>query len=172
MKWWIQSVLLVGCCTGELTSSSFHFQQNKTPRALTISPEVRSWVKREVGLGSRSLAHSYPVPNKPHGFCGRKAPRKKKTTISASCQTLAESQTMQLSWSQFGTPKQAVRHCLDNMRFSFCFQPVELTQHPFEPVFCPVITLRTWVDELTDVIDLSCRFPVRNTLHAFWLSPW
>ena len=35
-------------------------------------------VNREVGVGSHSLSHSYPVPDKPCGFCGLKAPRTKK----------------------------------------------------------------------------------------------
>ena len=41
--------------------------------------ELRSCVNGELGLGSHSLSHSSPVPNKPYGFCGRKAPCKKKT---------------------------------------------------------------------------------------------
>ena len=36
--------------------------------------ELGSCVNREVGLGSHSLSHSSPVPNKPYSFCGRKAP--------------------------------------------------------------------------------------------------
>ena len=36
--------------------------------------ELRSCVDREVGLGSYSLSRSSPVPDKPYGFCGRKAP--------------------------------------------------------------------------------------------------
>ena len=37
-------------------------------------------MNREVGLGSLvpSLSHSSPVPSKPYGFCGLKAPQKKK----------------------------------------------------------------------------------------------
>ena len=35
-------------------------------------------MNREVGVGSHSLSHSYPVPDKPYGFCGLKAPRTKK----------------------------------------------------------------------------------------------
>ena len=35
-------------------------------------------MNREVGLGSHALSQPSPVPNKPHGFCGCKAPRKKK----------------------------------------------------------------------------------------------
>ena len=37
-------------------------------------------MNREVGLGSHCLFHSFPVPNKPYGFCGRsyKTPRKKR----------------------------------------------------------------------------------------------
>ena len=38
-------------------------------------------MNREVGPGSHSLYHSSPVPNKPYGFCGRKAPRKEKGHI-------------------------------------------------------------------------------------------
>ena len=30
-------------------------------------------------LGFNSLFQSFPVPNKPYGFCGREAPRKKRT---------------------------------------------------------------------------------------------
>ena len=41
-------------------------------------PEFRSCVNWEVGLGSHSLSLSSPVPKKPYGFCGRKAPWKKK----------------------------------------------------------------------------------------------
>ena len=40
--------------------------------------ELRSCVNKEVGPGPHSLSRSSPVPNKPYGFCGRKAPRKKK----------------------------------------------------------------------------------------------
>ena len=43
----------------------------KEPKTTT---ELRGCVNREVGLGSHSLSHSSPVPNKPCGFCGRKAP--------------------------------------------------------------------------------------------------
>ena len=32
-------------------------------------------VNRVVGLVSHSLSHSFPVPNKPYGFCGREARR-------------------------------------------------------------------------------------------------
>ena len=32
----------------------------------------------ELGLGSHSISHSFPVPNKPYGFHGRKAPTKRK----------------------------------------------------------------------------------------------
>ena len=39
-----------------------------------IFSELRSCVNSEVGLGSHFLSHSSPVPNKPHGFCGRKQP--------------------------------------------------------------------------------------------------
>ena len=39
--------------------------------------KLRSCVNREVGLGSHSLSHSSPVPNKPYGFCGRAAPWRK-----------------------------------------------------------------------------------------------
>ena len=35
--------------------------------------QLRSCVNRELGLGSHSLSHSSPVPNKPYSFCGRKA---------------------------------------------------------------------------------------------------
>ena len=35
-------------------------------------------MNREVGLDSLSLSHSPPVPNKPDGVCGRKAPSKKR----------------------------------------------------------------------------------------------
>ena len=34
--------------------------------------ELRSCANGEVGLGSHSLSHSFPVPNKPYGFCERK----------------------------------------------------------------------------------------------------
>ena len=37
-------------------------------------PQLRSYVNWEVGLGSHSLSHSFPVPNNPYGFCGRQAP--------------------------------------------------------------------------------------------------
>ena len=36
--------------------------------------DLRGCVNRAVGLGSHSLSHSSPVPNKPYGFCGRRAP--------------------------------------------------------------------------------------------------
>ena len=39
--------------------------------------ELRDCVNREVGLGYHSLSRSFPVPNKPYGFCGRKAPWKR-----------------------------------------------------------------------------------------------
>ena len=39
---------------------------------LGLASELRSCVNREVGLGSHSLSHSSPVPNKPYGFCERK----------------------------------------------------------------------------------------------------
>ena len=44
------------------------------------APEIRRCVNREVSLDclSRSLCHSSPIPNKPHGFCGCKAPWQKK----------------------------------------------------------------------------------------------
>ena len=43
-------------------------------------------VNREVGLGSHFLSHSSPVPNKPCGLSGRKAPGKKTTaTELRSC---------------------------------------------------------------------------------------
>ena len=32
--------------------------------------ELRGRVNKEVGLGSHSLSHSSPVPDKPYGFCG------------------------------------------------------------------------------------------------------
>ena len=35
-------------------------------------------MNREVGLGSYSLSHTAPVPDKPYGFLGRKASGKKK----------------------------------------------------------------------------------------------
>ena len=37
-------------------------------------------MNREVGLGCHYLSLSSPVPDKPHGFCGRKTPWKKTTT--------------------------------------------------------------------------------------------
>ena len=41
--------------------------------------------REEVGLGSHSPSRSSPVPEKPYGFCGRKAPRKKKVSKFRSC---------------------------------------------------------------------------------------
>ena len=41
-----------------------------------VCAELGSCVNREGGLGPHSLSHSSPVPNKPYGFCGRKAPQK------------------------------------------------------------------------------------------------
>ena len=35
-------------------------------------------IREVVDLSSHSLSHSSPVPNKPHGFCGRKASLKEK----------------------------------------------------------------------------------------------
>ena len=47
--------------------------------------ELRSCVNREVGLGSHSHIPFFPtVPNKLYGFCGRKAPGKKKTRGQSS----------------------------------------------------------------------------------------
>ena len=40
-----------------------------------------------VGLGSHSPSRSSPVPDKPYGFCGRKAPLKKKVSELRSCVT-------------------------------------------------------------------------------------
>ena len=61
------------------------------PPSLTVSVDVKHDERRKVGvrarelceqavgLGSHSLSHCSPVHfNKPHGFWGRKAPRKKK----------------------------------------------------------------------------------------------
>ena len=39
---------------------------------LGLASELRSCANGEVGLGSHSLSHSFPVPNKPYGFCERK----------------------------------------------------------------------------------------------------
>ena len=41
----------------------------------------RSCMNSEASLGSQSLSHSSPAPNKPYGFCGRKAPYKNKNKI-------------------------------------------------------------------------------------------
>ena len=43
----------------------------------TVSVDIRSHRAQDLceqggGPGSRSLSHSYSVPNKPYGFCGRK----------------------------------------------------------------------------------------------------
>ena len=38
-------------------------------------------MNREVGLSSHSPARPSPVPDKPYGFCGRKAPCKKKKLL-------------------------------------------------------------------------------------------
>ena len=46
--------------------------------------ELRSCVNRNVGLGSHSLSQSSSVPNKPYGFCGHKAPWKKKKKMPVS----------------------------------------------------------------------------------------
>ena len=52
---------------------------------LNLTSEIKRCLKREVGLGSHSLSHSSSVPNKPYGFCGRKAPwKEKKLTCSFS----------------------------------------------------------------------------------------
>ena len=54
--------------------------------------KLGSCVKREVGLGCHSLSHSSPVPNKPHGFCRRQAPwKKKKKKTNDRAQELCES---------------------------------------------------------------------------------
>ena len=42
-------------------------------------------MNRAVGLGSHSLSHTSPVPNKPYGFCGRKAPWKSGVSELRSC---------------------------------------------------------------------------------------
>ena len=60
-----------------LRSKAHRFQQERICSSV-LYPELRSCVKREVGLGSHSLSHSSPVPNKLYGFCGRKAPWKRK----------------------------------------------------------------------------------------------
>ena len=50
-------------------------------------------MNREVGLGFHSLSHSFPVPNKPHDFPGRKAPSKRKSIIIlVRAQELCQSQ--------------------------------------------------------------------------------
>ena len=36
----------------------------------------------ELGPCSNSISHSSPAPNKPYGFCGRKAPRKKTIRVT------------------------------------------------------------------------------------------
>ena len=36
--------------------------------------QLKNYVNREVGLGSHTLSHSAPVPDKPYGLCGRKTP--------------------------------------------------------------------------------------------------
>ena len=48
-------------------------------------------VNREVGLGCHSLSHSSLVPNKPHGFCRRQAPWKKKKKTNDRARELCES---------------------------------------------------------------------------------
>ena len=53
-------------CKGDnLQLTSFVKSPNNTQ-------EFRSCMNREVGLGSHSLSHSSPVPNKPCNFCGCK----------------------------------------------------------------------------------------------------
>ena len=47
---------------------------NNTDEGFKHQRSGSSCVNREVGLGCHSLSHSSPVPNKPHGFCRRKAP--------------------------------------------------------------------------------------------------
>ena len=56
--------------------------------------ELRSRVNREVGPGSHSLSHSSPVPNKPYGFCGRKAPWKKKSQNTLTLKDLQSKRWM------------------------------------------------------------------------------
>ena len=51
--------------------------------------ELRGCVNREVGLGSHSLSHSSPVPNKLYAFCSRKAPLQKES-IGPRAQELCE----------------------------------------------------------------------------------
>ena len=41
-------------------------------------------MNREVGLGCHYLSLSSPVPDKPHGFCGRKTPWKTTTTTTTT----------------------------------------------------------------------------------------
>ena len=53
-------------------------------------PEPRICVNREVGLGSHSLSHTSHVPNKPYGFCGRKAPSQAKMGLAPRAQELCE----------------------------------------------------------------------------------
>ena len=49
------------------------------PPTVRTPPEPRGCVNRGVGLGSHPLSHSFPVPNKPQGFCGRTAWKKRCT---------------------------------------------------------------------------------------------
>ena len=54
------------------------FFRNSRPYRLTVSRIIyrdQELCERGGGLGSLALSHSFPVPDKPCGFCGRKAPQ-------------------------------------------------------------------------------------------------
>ena len=55
--------------------------KHRKRRRYCNSPKLRSCVNREVVLGSHSLSNSSPVPSKPYGFCGCKAPCKKRKKL-------------------------------------------------------------------------------------------
>ena len=80
----------------EEASSCLSKQLNKTENCISpddetkvtndreLNTELWSCVNQEVGLGSHSLSHSSPVPNKPYGFCGRKHHKRKKKELNSA----------------------------------------------------------------------------------------
>ena len=79
-----------------------------------------SCVNREVGMGSHSLSHSSPAPNNPYGFCGRKAPPKKKFSSSLICGT---------SIPRSRGPMNTIRHA----RGPRCHGPMNTIRHARGP---------------------------------------
>ena len=69
---------LRGCVNREVGLGSHSLYLYKLS---SVGTGLRGCVNRDVGLGSHSLYLSFPNPHKPSGFCGRKAPWKKKKSM-------------------------------------------------------------------------------------------